>query len=527
MGARFVNIDRNTPMLLPVDLREWIEGDDMAHFILEAVELVDLGQFRSNERGSGSPQFPPRMMLALLIYCYSHGIFGSRRIEAATHAHLSVRYLTGNTHPDHDTICKFRRENFAAIAACFLRVLELAKELGLLRLGTVAIDGTRLGANASKHRNVGYARAGELIEQLRLDIAELMQKAEAADTSPPEKEALPQALARREALLEKLQAARTAIEQRAQERAQSQMPAYEAKVQAQAARRHGGRVAQPPSAAPEPDAQINLTDPESRLMRKSRNDAFAQSYNAQAAVCAGGSQLIVGVQVTQNAADKGQLEPTLAAIPAAVGVPGRVLVDNGYLNIEAIGRVMERGVEVYCACAAEAAQVPRRYDFRPPTQRSESPRPVTDPRIQAMQDKLASQEGRAIYRRRQASVEPVFGIIKHALGFRQFRLRGHAKVSGEWQLVALAYNCKRLCRLRQTGSGGDGGSPAAAAARPSAHLRRRKPRSRSIQGRRGPRRPSPRASCLGTWADCDRQSDRLLTLGTRPPYTPSARSRLR
>jgi len=472
MGARFVNIDRNTPMLLPVDLRDWIAGDDMAHFILEAVELVELGQFRTNERGCGSQQFPPRMMLAVLIYCYSHGIFGSRRIEAATHAHLSVRYLAGNTHPDHDTICKFRRENFAAIAGCFLRVLELAKELGLLRVGTVAIDGTRLQANASKHRNVGYERAGALIEQLRLDIAELMQKAEAADTTPQEKEALPAALARRTVLLEKLEAARTALEKRAQERAQSQLPAYEAKVQAQATRRHGGRVAKPPSAEPDPEAQFNLTDADSRLMRKSRAEAFQQSYNAQAAVCAEGSQLIVGVQVSQNASDKGQLEPTLAAIPKAVGTPACVLTDNGYLNIEAISRVMAGGVEVYCACAAEAAQVPRPYDFRPPAQRSESPRPVTDPRIQAMQAKLASKEGRALYRRRQASVEPVFGIIKQALGFRQFRLRGHVNVSGEWQLVALAYNCKRLCKLRKTAADGAASSAAAKTGTQRARLAR-------------------------------------------------------
>lgn len=189
-------------------------------------------------------------------------------------------------------------------------------------------------------------------------------------------------------------------------------------------------------------------------MRKSRNEAYQQSYNAQAAVCADGSQLIVGVQVSDNASDKGQLAPTLAAIPAALGSPKCVLSDNGYLNIEAISEVMERGIEVYCACASEAALARRRYDFRPPELRSESPRPVTDPRLIAMQEKLASREGGAIYRRRQTSVEPAFGIIKHVLGFRQFRLRGHEKVSGEWQLVALAYNCKRLCRLRKAKAAG-------------------------------------------------------------------------
>lgn len=184
----------------------------------------------------------------------------------------------------------------------------MAKEIGVLRQGTVAIDGTRLHANASKHRNAGYDRAGELIEQLKLDIVELMQKAEAADTTPAENEKLPVELTCRQALLEKLTAARAALEQRAKERAQSQRPAYEAKVQAQAARRRGGRVAQPPTQEPKPDEQINLTDPESRLMRKSQNEAYQQSYNAQAAVCVDGSMLIVGARVSDNASDEGQLE---------------------------------------------------------------------------------------------------------------------------------------------------------------------------------------------------------------------------
>lgn len=437
-------------MLLPVDMREWVAGDDMAHFILEAVNLVDLQQFRFNERGCGSEQFPPRMMLAVLIYCYSHGLFGSRRIEAATHQHLSVRYLAGNTHPDHDTICKFRRENFEAIAGCFLRVLELAKELGLLCVGTVSIDGTRLAANASKHRNISYARAGELIELLKTDIAALLEKAESADTAGAEKETLPAELARREKLRERLEAARAAIEERARQRAQREQPAYEAKVQARAGRpnHRKGPEPQPPRHEPEPRDQINLTDADSRLMRKSTNEAFGQSYNAQAAVCAEGSQFIVGARVSQSAADGRELEPTLAAIPAALGVPVRVLADSGYMNSDAIGRVSERGVEVYCAVAAEAALARRRYEYRPAEGRRESPREHKDPRLLAMKEKLASEEGRAIYARRATSVEPAFGIIKRVLGFRQFTLRGERKVSGEWTLVALAYNCKRLCRLR-------------------------------------------------------------------------------
>ena len=326
------------------------------------------------------------MMLALLIYCYSHGIFGSRRIEAATHQHLSVRYLAGNVHPDHDTICKFRRENFEAITGCFLRVLELARELGLLRVGTVAIDGTRLRANAGKHRNITYARAGELIELLKTDIAALLEKAENADVAPAEKETLPAQLARREALRDKLAAAREAIEERARQKAQSEQAAYEAKVQVRAGRpnHRKGPEPQPPRPEPEPGDRINLTDADSRLMRKSTNEAFGQSYNAQAgsparqpplfpsaasAVCAEGSQFIIGARVSQSASDGGELEPTLAAIPAGVGAPTRVLADSGYLNGPAIERVSERGVEVYCGSPVASPRL------SPPPPRPSPPRP--------------------------------------------------------------------------------------------------------------------------------------------------------
>jgi len=450
MPARFVNIDRETPMLLPVDLREWVADDDMAHFVLAAVERVGAGKFQVNERGCGSEQYPPRMMLALLIYCYSHGIFGSRRIEQATYRQVSVRYIAANTHPDHDTICTFRRENFAAVAECFLEVLELAREVGILQVGTVAVDGTRLHANASKHRNIGYERAGELIAQLRADIAELLARAEREDLQPEESAALPKELARREKLCEKLEAARAAIEERARQRAQKERADFEAKLQARAERPSPprGRKPKPPPSEPEPKEIINLSDGDSRLMRRSKSEAYEQSYNAQAAVCAEGSQLIVGARVSQCASDRNELEPTLAAIPAQVGTAKIVLSDSGFMNSAALGRISESGVEVYCAVSAGTVVNPRRYEFRPPERRCENPVEHQDPRLVAMKEKLESQAGRAIYGRRKSSVEPVFGIIKQAMGFRQFLLRGVDKVSGEWQLVALAYNCKRLCRLR-------------------------------------------------------------------------------
>ena len=199
MAERLVNIDRDTPLLLPPDLREWVPEDDMVHFVIEAVERMTLPSLKINRRGTGSEQYPPRMMLALLIYCYAQGIFGSRRIERATYRDVAVRYLTGDTHPDHDTICTFRRENLEALSEAFLGVLQLARQMGVLKVGAVSVDGTHVAANASKDRNVRYDRAGELDEQLQKDIAELMERAERTDQEDEEDgRKLPDEIARRD-----------------------------------------------------------------------------------------------------------------------------------------------------------------------------------------------------------------------------------------------------------------------------------------------------------------------------------------
>jgi len=219
----FIQADPKQPLLLPIDLREWIPKDDMVHFVLEAVEQVPLSCFKVNRRGSGSKQYHPRMMLALLIYCYANGVFGSRRIEAATYRDIAVRYLCADTHPDHDTICKFRRENVEAISTSFLKVLLMAKELKLLKVGQISVDGTKIDAHASKHRNVRYDRAGELVEQLEADIVDLMAQAEHADSSEREDgQRLPEALARREQLKEELAQARERLEHEARRRAEAE-----------------------------------------------------------------------------------------------------------------------------------------------------------------------------------------------------------------------------------------------------------------------------------------------------------------
>jgi hypothetical protein len=392
------------------------------------------------------------MMLALLIYCYANGVFGSRRIERATYRDIGARYLTADTHPDHDTICKFRRENFEAVSESFLQVLLLARELELVRVGLVSVDGTKLDANASKHRSVRYDRAKALVEQLRADIDELLEKAEQADSSGGvDSQSLPEELARREKLAEQLDAACKRLEKQAKARAESERGEYERKVSERESRKgkRKGRHIKPPDDGPGGSEQTNLTDPDSGLMRKSKRHEYRQSYNAQCAVDAEGSQLVLGTRVSQCASDANELAADIEAIPQELGRPETVVADNGYANqreVETLEAEDPEGesIEVLVSMGAEGRR--RRYDFRPPKE-AKGPSRARSAWAEAMRAKLESESGRAKYRLRQQSVEPVFGIIKNVLGFTRFMLRGHAKVEGEWQLVNLAYNCKRLHRL--------------------------------------------------------------------------------
>ncbi len=445
--SKFQGSNREQRFLLPPDLRDWIPEDDLAHFVLEAVERVGMERFRVNERGTGEAQYHPRMMLALLIYCYANGIFSSRRIERATHRDLGVRFVAANTQPDHDTICKFRRENFEAISESFLQVLLLARELKLLKVGLVSVDGTKVDANASKHRSVRYDRARELVEQLKMDVADLLARAEQADGSGVEDpQALPAEIARREVLRAKLEAAAERLEAQAKARAEAERAEYEAKLAARDKRpgRRKGPKPKPPDDTPGNDEQSNLTDPDSRLMCKTSRSEYRQGYNAQAAVDAQGSQLILGSRVTPCATDRHELVATVEAIPNEMGAPTTVLADSDYGSGEAVDTLRGRHIEALVATGAEGRQ--RRYDFRPPKAQAPPQQPKA-PWLIAMRAKLESSEGRDKYRLRKQTVEPAFGIIKHVLGFRRFSLRGLAKVHGEWQLVALAYNCKRLHRL--------------------------------------------------------------------------------
>jgi transposase len=457
MAARFVSIDRDTPLLLPPNLRDWVPADHLVHFVLDAVDALDLRQVRVNTRGTGSEQYPPSMLLGLLIYSYATGTFGSRRIEQSTYDSVPVRLLTGDTHPDHDTLCTFRRENQALLTESFVQVLQLAQQLKVLKFGqiTVAADGTKVLASASKHSAVSYERAGEMIAQLELEVQQLLTKAEQADATPLQDGlTIPDEITRRQERQAALAQARAEIEARAHARYAAQLAEHEQKLAERAARKErgekvGGPPPQAPTPTPEPKEQYNFTDPESRIMKAGSGNHFEQSYNAQAAVEVE-SRLIVGQRVSQAPNDKQELGPTLAAIPAAVGSVGAALVDSGFVSAAAVTQV-EQAVDGPLSGTVVYAPVAKTGHHRSVADLEVKAEPEPPPAGASVQEvlghRLQTAAGKALYKLRQQTVEPVFGIIKSVLGFRQFRLRGREKVALEWTLVCLAYNLKRLHRL--------------------------------------------------------------------------------
>jgi len=450
MAANLHHIDRDTPMLLPEDLRSWIPEDDMVHFVVETIEGLSLSKgLGVNERGTGSKQYPPRMMLMLLVYCYSQGVFSSRKIERATHRDIAVRYLAGNLHPDHDTIARFRRSNPDLLQECFEKVLLLAKDCGILKIGRVSVDGTHIYADASIDKNLTADRAAEIEAQVNKDVEALLAEAEACDAEEggPDGDTLPEALASREKIRERVRLVREEADRRAVERHEKAVWDHAEKVRKReaSADKRGGRI-KPPPAAPEVKGgeQINLTDPGSRVMRKSKRSSCTQSYNAQAVV-SNESMLIVGNHVSQCSNDSGELLPAVASIPKALGQPGELLADSSYGSATAVEGLKAAGIEGYISIGGESQHRDRSYDYRP-----REPKPPPDPKAPwrvEMKAKLETEKGRQIYRERFHTVEPVFGIIKEAIGFRQFSMRGLAKVEAEWELVATAYNLKRMFNL--------------------------------------------------------------------------------
>jgi transposase len=448
----FRPIDRQTGFLLPPSVDEWLPEKHLARFVVEVIDGLDLSVMRGSYRNSGSASYPPSLLLGILVYGYATGVFSSRKLERATYDSVAFRFIAANQHPDHDTIAAFRRRFLQEIEGLFVQVLAVAREMGVLKMGTVALDGTKIHANASRHSALSYEHAGKIEAQLK--VAELLAKAEVADRSDlPDGLSIPDELARREERLAKLAEARATIEARAKERFDREQAEHRAKLAARDAkaaatgRKPRGKPPQPPVEGPRPTDQVNLTDEQSRIMPVA-GGGFEQCYNAQAAVAAG-SLLVVAADVVQATNDKRQLVPMLgklAALPADLGQPETLLADTGYFsaaNVQACGAA---GIEPLIALGREAhhSSLSERFAEAPPA--PDDPTPV-----EAMAHRLKTLEGRKLYAQRKHIPEPVFGIIKSVLGFRQFLLRGLNKVRGEWNLVTLAWNLKRMFVLSPAG----------------------------------------------------------------------------
>jgi transposase len=445
--SNFRQVDRETGFLLPPSVDEWLPERHLARFVVEVIDQLDLSLLVKSYRGSGSASYHPSVLLGLLVYGYATGVFSSRKLERATYDSVAFRFIATNDHPDHDTIAAFRRRFLKEIERLFVAVLVLAREMGMLQLGTVALDGTKIHANASRHSALSHGHASQIEAQLKAEVAELMVLAEAADkTDLPDGMAVPEELKRRKDRLALLAAAKAKIEARAKERFEHEQAEHEAKMKARAdkqkatGRKPGGKPPAPPTAGPEAKDQVNLTDEDSRIMPVA-GGGFEQAFNAQAAVAAG-SMLVVSHDVVQAPNDKNQIVPMLdklARLPAALGTVDTLLADTGYFSTANVEACVAEGVEPMIAMARQHHNPSWRERFAEAPTAPDKPTP-----LDAMRHRLATPYGKTLYGLRKQTPEPVFGIIKSVIGFRQFSLRGLDKVKGEWNLVTMAWNIKRM-----------------------------------------------------------------------------------
>jgi transposase len=448
--SNFRLMDRDTGFLMPPSVDEWLPERHLARFVVEVVDGLDLRAMTGSYRGSGEASYHPQLLLGLIIYGYATGVFSSRRLERATYDSVAFRFVAANEHPDHDTIAAFRRRFLPQIEALFVQVLGVAREMRVLKLGTVALDGTKIHANASRHSALSYEHATRIEAQLKAEVAELMAKAEAADQADvPDGMSIPKELARREQRLAAIAKAKAMIEARAKERHAREQAEHDAKMAQRAAKtaatgkKPGGRPPAPPVEGPLASDQVNLTDADSRIMPVA-GGGFDQCYNAQAVVAAG-SLLVIAADVTQAPNDKQQLAPMLdkiADLPEALGDVGELLADHGYFSEANVNACAAAGIDPVIAMGREAHHPSLDERFAEPPSPPQEPTP-----LEAMGHRLQTQEGKRRYALRKQTPEPVFGIIASVMGFRQFLLRGLDKVRGEWSLVTMAWNMKRMFAL--------------------------------------------------------------------------------
>jgi transposase len=447
MGKTFRSYDMNQQLLLPPDLREWLPADHLAYYISDVVESLDLsGILKVYEEGDGRgrPPYHPAMMVKLLIYGYCTGKMSSRKLERATHEDVPFRVLSCNQHPDHDSIAGFRKRHLQELGRLFVQVLQLCEQAGLVKLGHVAIDGSKIKANASKYQSFSYARMKDTEQELAAEVERLLGEAQRIDEEEDELygpskrgDELPEELRDPETRLAKIRSLIAELEAEAkaaaeQERVEKEKP----EVGAKSYRRRKWEVSEQGEILPLPKSKRNLTDPDSRMMKDLVTQSYQQGYNVQIGVDAQ-AQIIVGAKVVQAGNDQQQLVPLLQEVAQNLGrMPEAASADGGYFSAAALTHEALSGVNLHV----------------PPNQREPDLAALTEPLPagasvqQQMWQKLKSAEGRAIYNLRQAIVEPVFAQIKHIRGFRQFLLRGLAQVEAEWLLVCMTHNLLKLFR---------------------------------------------------------------------------------
>ena len=463
VNKSFRTCDLDQPFLLPPSLQDWLPEDHLARFIAELVASLDLSKiysFYGRRDGRGKAAYHPVMMVRLLLYGYCMGVMSSRRIERATYEDVAFRYLAADQHPDHDTIAAFRQQHLPILAQLFTQVLHLCDQAGLVKLGHVAVDGTKMQANASKHKAMSYARMEEKEQQLKAEVEKLLAQAAETDTAEDalygkgkRGDELPAELARRESRLKKIAEAKAALEQEARERAEAARRTAEEKLQKrrkkeqERGKKLGGRpprIPDPAQARPEPTAQRNFTDPESRIMPDgAHKGSFVQAYNAQIAVDSAG-QIIVAAEITQESNDKRQLAPMLERVEQNIGAkPTAATADAGYFSEDQVNDERVQGIELYVATGKQKHGQAEPPDGTEPDEVSE---PLVEAAIEEMKQRLKTEAGQALYKMRKAIVEPVFGQIKAARGIRAFLLRGIGKAGAEWKLICATHNLLKLFR---------------------------------------------------------------------------------
>ena len=455
MARRFkMIVDYDKVLDQAITIRDVLPPDHLARFTVELVSWLDLTAIYARYAPVGGEAYAPEILVALLFYGYATGVFSSRKIEKATYELIPFRFIAGGWHPDHDTIANFRKTFLPEITDLFAQVLVVAHELGMLKLGNISVDGSKVHADASKSHAVSYGRLLQLEQCLRVEVEELMAMGEKAEHGDlPEGLDVEYEIALRQERLLNLAQAKAVLEARAQERYEAEKAEHEAKMREreEQARKAGGKprgkAPKPPISGPRAKDQYNFTDPDSRIMKNSTDKGFDQHYNVQVAVDQD-SRLIAGNTVSNHVNDQGEAIPTVDAIPAELGKPKAAALDNGYWSPSNIEELKTRGIEPYIATGRDSHHLSWQERF---AQEPEPP-PQGASLIVKMAYKLKTDIGKHIYGLRKSTVEPVIGIIKETLGFRQFSLRGMLAVAGEWCLVCLAYNLKRLHVLRSTAS---------------------------------------------------------------------------